>query len=196
MINFDHGIAAKSLARLSHKTPEEIFRIFFNSDITQRFEKGKISPRDFFLQVKKLLGLKIGYEQFLPIWNEIFFLTKDTRRVYNLAKDLSHKYKLAVLSNVNILHMDFILKNFPIFEPYQYIFASYELGLRKPSPLIYRKVLKILNVLPSETFYTDDRAELIEKAGKLGIQAFVYKTPRQLAGDLSCCGVSVAAKAI
>src|SRR3989338_5470144 len=72
-------------------------------------------------------------------WNDIFFLTKHNRFVYNLAQDLRKTYKLALLSNINILHFDYLKKNFSIFKPFHHIILSYEVGLRKPDPLIYKK---------------------------------------------------------
>lgn len=191
VINFDHSIAARRISCFTDKNPQEIYNLFFNSPVTQAFEEGKIAPLDFFLAVKEMLALEISYEAFLPIWNEIFFLTEENRVVYRLAKSLNHNYKLAVLSNVNILHMDFVRKNFPVFDAFHYVFTSYELGCIKPNPLIYKKVLELLSVSPSETFYTDDRAELIEKAAELGIRAFVYKSPEQLKEDLSKCGIKI-----
>jgi putative hydrolase of the HAD superfamily len=70
------------------------------------------------------------------------------------------------------------------------VLTSYELGLIKPNPRIYQKTLEIINTEPCETFYVDDRPELISEAEKLGIRSFVYKGIEQLKKDLASCGVS------
>jgi putative hydrolase of the HAD superfamily len=136
-----------------------------------------------------MLNLRLSYGEFLPIWNEIFFLTPQNRAVHSLARSLSANYKLAVLSNINSLHFDYVKEKFPVFDAFHRVFTSFEFGMIKPHPLIYGKALAELGVTPEETFYTDDRQELIVEAAKLGIKSFVYKTPEKLKEDLASCGI-------
>ncbi|MDP2923526.1 MAG: HAD family phosphatase [Candidatus Omnitrophota bacterium] len=183
LIDFDHTIAAKRISAFCDKSAEEIFALFFDSELTGLFEEGKISPQDFFLKVKEMLNLKLEYDTFAPIWSEIFFLTKKNRCVYNLVQRLKEHYKVALLTNINSLHFDYLKKNFPVFDAFHHIIASYEVGLRKPHPLIYQKTLELLNVLAQDAFYTDDRAELIEKAKDLGIKSFHFQNTEKLKED-------------
>ena len=155
-------------------------------------EEGKIAPEDFFLKVKERLDAELDYEEFLPIFNEIFFLTEKNHSVYNLTRVLKDHYKLALLSNINVLHFAYLKKIFPyLFDTFHHIITSYELGFRKPHPLIYQRTLQILEVSPQEVFYTDDRPELIRSANELGIRGFVFKDIEQLKRDLLAAGVRV-----
>ena len=120
----------------------------------------------------------------MPIWNEIFFLTEKNTAIYNLACALKNHYRIALLSNINILHFEYIKKTFPVLNSFSNIITSYEAGFRKPHPEIYRIALKVLGVSPKDCFYTDDRPELIEGARKLGIEGFVFKSVEQLEKDL------------
>lgn len=189
LVDFDHTIAARRIAAFSHKSAQEIFGLFFDSELTGLFEEGKITPQEFFLKVKDALSLKLGYATFVPIWNEIFFLSKKNREVYNIANSLSRHYKAALLSNINISHFNYLKKNFPVFNAFHHIITSYEAGLRKPHPLIYQKALQILESQAENVFYTDDRAELVEKASELGIRAFHFQSVDKLAEDLLSAGV-------
>ena len=191
LIDFDHMIAAKRISKFTDKTPQEIFNLFFDSELTALFEEGKITALNFFSEVKKILNSKLDYAQFLPIWNEIFFLSEKNQAVYNLAKILRDRYKIALLSNINILHFDYLKKNFPVFDAFHNIIASFELGYRKPDPLIFQKTLHLLEVLPQNAFYTDDRAEFTEKACILGIRGFVFRDAEQLKRDLSGNGINI-----
>ena len=201
LIDFDHSIAAKrisqfipletrgkdrvSLTGFTDKAEQEIFNLFFDSQLTGLFEEGKISALEFYSQIKKILNLKLDYDEFLPIWNEIFFLSERNLAVYNLAKILKSRYKLALLSNINILHFDYLKKNFlHLFDAFHHIITSFEAGFRKPHPLIYQKALDILEVLPPNVFYTDDRPELAENACKLGIRGFAFRGIEQLKKNL------------
>jgi glucose-1-phosphatase len=192
LIDFDHRIAARRISNFSNRKEEEIFSMFFDSELTGSFEEGRISPGEFFSEVRSLLNLKINYDEFVPIWNEIFFLTKKNREVYYLACRLKKKYTTALLSNINTLHLEYIKKKFPLFDAFHNIITSCELRLRKPQSQIYQKSLEIIGVLAGETFYTDDRPELVESAKTLGINSFVFKDAEHLKNDLRSAGVNLA----
>ena len=192
LVDFDHSIAAKRISNFCGKSPQDIFGLFFDSELTGLFEEGKIAPSEFFLKVKEVLNLKLDYDQFVPIWNEIFFLTEKNYAVYNLAKSLKNRYKIALLSNINILHFDYLKKNFPyLLDAFHNVITSCEVGYRKPHPLIYKKTLDILEAQPQNVFYTDDRAELVKESNLLGIRGFVFKNTEQLKQDLLASGINL-----
>lgn len=191
LIDFNHRIGAEKISKFTDKSGKEIFDLFFDSELTALFEEGKISPQNFFLEVKEKLNLGLEYREFVSIWNEIFFLTEKNRGVYKLAKSLKMRYRVALLSNVNILHFEYLKKNFPIFDAFHYIITSFELGVRKPDPAIYQKALEILDVSPRNVFYTDDRAELIQKAAELGIRGFIFTGIEGLHKNLLESGINL-----
>jgi putative hydrolase of the HAD superfamily len=191
LIDFDHYIAAKRISAYSTKSAGEIFELFFDSPLTADFECGRISDRDFFLQVKAMLGLSIAYAEFVPIWNEIFFLSEKNRAVYALAKRLKKNYSLGLVSNINALHYVYLKSKFPVFDVFHQLMTSFEFGVQKPSPLIYAKAVQALGVNYQEVFYTDDRQDLIDSARSLGMQGFVFKDIVQLEHDLRSAGVQL-----
>jgi len=191
LIDFDHRIAARRISAFCAMSAEEIYELFFDSRLTALFEEGKILPRDFFNQIKKLLDLKLDYDGFLPIWNEIFFLSPGNRSVYKIGKALRKNYAVALLSNVNILHFNYLKEKFPIFDIFHNITASCAVGFKKPDPRIYKKLLNDLKVTPQDSFYTDDRPELIQEANKLGMRSFIFENIDKLKKDLLSCGVSI-----
>ncbi len=191
LVDFDFNLAAKRIVHFCAKSPEQIFDLLFDSPPTALFESGKIEPLDFFTKVKETLGLSLSYEAFVPIWNEIFFLSAKNRAVYSLVNRLSQNYKTALISNINILHYQYLKERFPVFNVFGQIFLSYELGLAKPDPRIYEKALGSLGALAEEVFYTDDRPELVESARALGIKSFVFSGERQLENDLLSAGVKI-----
>jgi glucose-1-phosphatase len=191
LIDFDHQIAAKKIAELTRKDPQKIFELFFDSQLIQSFERGKISAEDFFVSVSRLLGLELSFEKFLSIWNQIFFLSEENKSVYALGKGLKKNLRLALLSNINILHFEYLKSNFPVFDIFNDIFLSCEMGFIKPEPEIYLRVISSLGVLPGEIFYVDDRPELIEASLKLGLRGFVFKGADQLKTDMVSCGINL-----
>jgi putative hydrolase of the HAD superfamily len=190
LLDFDHRLAAEKIAGLSGKSAEEITGLFFDSDIVAAFEAGLVSPEEFFNKVRQMLCCDIDYPSFVPIWNEIFTFTEQNRRVHALTMALKPRYVTALLSNINLLHYEYIKSNFHIFGGFHRLFASCELGCVKPDPEIYRKALAALEVPAGQVFYTDDRPELISQARSMGIRGFVYTGFEQLCRDMDSCGIN------
>ncbi|MBU1125065.1 MAG: HAD family phosphatase [Candidatus Omnitrophica bacterium] len=191
LIDFDHLRAAERIARYTVKTPEQIYRLFFDSALTQAFEEGRLSPEEFYGEVKKALAIDIDYQSFVSLWNEIFFLSEKNLQVYQIATSLMSRYQVLILSNINILHLEYIKKIFPVFSAFSHFLASCELGIIKPNPAIYRKALRILQTSPAETFYTDDRIELVASARELGMHGFLFESVETLKSDLAACAIDV-----
>ena len=190
LVDFDHLRSAERIAAFCSKTPRQIYDLFFESGVTIAFEAGKISPEDFYLQVKEMLDLKLSYASFEPIWNDIFFLTAKNRSVFGLVNSLRANYKTAMLSNINILHYEYLKKNFPVFGVFDKVFLSFQMGLIKPDKEIYNLVIRELGVEPEEVFYTDDREELVQSAKSLGICGCVFTNFEQLTSELRCQGIN------
>jgi putative hydrolase of the HAD superfamily len=189
LVDFDHLRSAERIAAFCSKTPRQIYDLFFESGATVAFEAGKIAPEDFYLQVKQILDLKLSYTSFEPIWNDIFFLSAKNRSVFGLINNLRANYKTAMLSNINILHYEYLRKNFPVFGVFDKVFLSFQLGLVKPDREIYNLVIRDLGVSPQEIFYTDDRPELVQSAKSLGIRGCVFTNFGQLTSELRDNGI-------
>ena len=189
LINFNHWIATNKFMKQSNRGLDYIYNLLFDSEFTKSFEEGKITGEEFFFAVKKELQLDIDYNQFLPIWNEIFYLTSDNVEVYQLANVLKTRFKIIVLSNINQLHFEYLKNNFRIFDAFERIVLSYKVGARKPDTKIYKYALDLFSLSPQEAFYFDDRADLIEAAGRLSIKAIQFKTPSDLKSALFNAGI-------
>jgi putative hydrolase of the HAD superfamily len=66
---------------------------------------------------------------------------------------------------------------------------SFQLGIAKPDPAIYRHVLKELGTLPEETLFLDDKTVNIDAARALGIVAIEFSTIAKLRKDLVAAGL-------
>ncbi|MCX5688026.1 MAG: HAD-IA family hydrolase [Candidatus Omnitrophica bacterium] len=174
LINFDHRIAVKKILRLMPKNEHDVYQLFFDSGFTKDYEEGKISSIEFFKKVKNSLELDMEYEEFLPIWNDIFFEEPLNKEIQNFLMAIKGNYKLVMISNINEAHCEFLKKKMPIFFEFDKLVLSYEVGFRKPAKEIYNAALKSVNVASSKAFYVDDRADLIEAASKFGIEGMTF----------------------
>ena len=189
LIGFDHRIGVKKILRHTSKSTQEIYDLFFDSVFTREFEKGKISCREFFAKVRDMLELQIGYEEFLPIWNEIFFAKPEMER---FVASLNSGRKLVLLSNVNQLHYEYLTNAFSsafsLFSPDK-IIPSFRTGFMKPDRQIYELALSASGVSRDEAVYVDDRLDLIEAASGYGIRSIQFKDINQLKQEFLDLGI-------
>jgi putative hydrolase of the HAD superfamily len=67
-------------------------------------------------------------------------------------------------------------------------FYSCRLGLTKPDPAIYRKVLTALGAGPGDVTFVDDRPPNVAAAAQVGLRALLFTDPATLAADLDLQG--------
>lgn len=189
LIGFDHHIAVKKIQSYTPLSAQEIYDLFFDSDLTGEFEKGKINPLEFFEKVKGLLGLKIGYDQFLPIWNEIFFRKPETEE---FIRALSPGLTLVLLSNINKLHYDYCIDHFSsgisLFD-FDKVIPSCATGFMKPQKEIYELAIRAAGVEIERIVYVDDRQDLVEAARSYGLRSIQFKGIEQLKKDFQTLGI-------
>ena len=161
-----------------------------NINLFAKYEKGLISSVDFYKEILSLLEMKnLSFDKFCEIWNDIFTPMDD---VIELVKSLSKKYELALLSNTNELHFDYLYRDYSgFFKNFKKLHLSYLMNLRKPDIEIYNEVLKYHNIKPENMFFTDDNQENIDAAKKTGIRAYTFKNVMKLKQDLIDFGIEV-----
>ena len=186
LIRFDHNISAKKLANLFHIDSEKVRSLFFDSELTRLFEKGLISPKDFHAKVAAFLNIKLPFNDFAAIWNDIFW---EDSQSCDIARRLKPDYKLVLLSNVNRMHYDYVAKKFDIIKIFDEIVLSFIVGAMKPDKTIFEEAVRKAGVDRSQILYIDDRDDLIKEANLLGIESIKYEGAEKLEQDLRKRGI-------
>lgn len=192
LFDYDLNIISKSFLPYAQKKEflKDINNFMKDNDaFFSRYEKGQISSLSFYEGLSKIVDLNIDYEHFCDLWNNIF--TPITEMV-SFIPLLHEKYRLAVLSNTNDLHYEFLKKICPkVFECFDDLFLSYKMNLRKPETEIYNKVIEYCKVKPQDIFFTDDLEVNVNAAKKCGINAFVFKNLEKLKNDFLSVGIEI-----
>jgi putative hydrolase of the HAD superfamily len=121
----------------------------------------------------------ISHQQVDDAWNALL-LDLPVKRV-EMLKLLKPHYRLFLLSNSNQIHYDCYMGRFE--KEYGYsmellfekLWFSFQLGLLKPDPEIFRYVLNEAGLIPEETLFIDDTLVHVEAARSVGINAFHLK---------------------
>lgn len=177
LIRFDHNISAGKIAKACNVDLQKAYDTFFDSDITRPFERGKLSPVEFHAEASRLLGFELSYDDFVEVWNDIFW---EDDRMCALARELKSKYKLFLLSNISMLHFEHIRSKFDIIDIFDELILSYQVGAIKPERKIFDEVIKRAGGNKSGLFYIDDRQDLIEAALELGIDSVRFENVDKL----------------
>ncbi len=164
--------------------PQKIFSYLFDFEkgVINEFDKGKMSPSQFFETVKKSLGLTIAYDQFVPIWTEIF---TENEEISEIIRSLKGKWRLGLLSNTDPLHFNSIVSRFPVISTFEKWILSYEVGFKKPDPCIFQKAIEWASVLPERILFIDDTEGHVAAAISLGMQGIHFVSADQLREELS-----------
>jgi FMN phosphatase YigB (HAD superfamily) len=173
LLEFSHLPIGEALARNASvpvfQDPKEVIRYLFKGDqpAEAALDEGKVSAFDFYEGLRSKMGLGLSFEEFSGVWNSIFLEKPGAGRAVELLKG---KVGLHLLSNTNVLHFQHCLRQFPWLKKFDSFFLSYEMGVRKPDPAIYKMVLARVGSKPEEILYLDDIPENLVPAQALGIR--------------------------
>jgi len=187
LIRVDISRATSGLASGLSLTPEEVWSAIEKDPRWPDWQEGRISPRDWHLHVTKRLGASLTFEQFTEVWNRS--LDPNPIQSESFLEKLSKKYRLALLSNTDSIHMTEEEARFPFFRFFPIRIYSFRVGASKPDPVIYREALKACKVRAEEAVYIDDITAYAEAAQRLGMTGIVFRSPLQLQSDLRAVGI-------
>lgn len=177
IIDIDYAITVAEFQKLAKVDFSEIVSYSRQHHVFDRLEKGQISEADFWAEIKLLMKPDVTNEELINAWNSI--LINYPKYKIELLQNLRSRYQVFALSNINEIHIreidrvakeQFGAQRFADF--FHKAYYSNETGYRKPESEIYELVLKSEQLNPSETFFVDDKAENVEAARNLGIQAY------------------------
>jgi FMN phosphatase YigB (HAD superfamily) len=181
---FDNNIFIRKLAAWS-PVPEDRIKeaAHWNRDLLVAFDKGLLAPAEFHRRVAGAVGADIGLGEFFTIYNDIFRLNSPTLDA--LGEEKAAGRKLVLLSNTDVERFGFVRLRFPeifIFDEYV---LSYEVGMVKPEPGIYREAVRRAGCRAEECVYIDDLPENVEAAVRLGMAGILYTAETNLRAELS-----------
>jgi putative hydrolase of the HAD superfamily len=186
LVYFDFARAYRALESYCPCAAAEMPKRLFTTDLVQRLETGRISPRDFHAGFSQLIKLDLDYERFCVIWTSIF---THALLPESLLENLSKRYRLVLLSNTNPIHFEMIREAYPHLKHFHDLTLSYEVGALKPEEAIYRAALERAGCQAEECFYTDDIPQFVEGGRRAGMDAVQFESRDQLERELRARGI-------
>lgn len=186
---FDNTTFYQKMTAYCSKSVDEIRAIAHRSaEFYKLFDRGELTPRQFYERAVALLDARIGYDEFVAAYVDIF---SRNQPVLDLYQRLKGRYKLILLSNTDPLRFGFARGKFPDAMFFDDYVLSYEVGALKPGPEIYQEAMKRAGAPASSCVLVDDMEANIEGAAALGLNTILYKPDTDLGNALLTLGVSV-----
>jgi putative hydrolase of the HAD superfamily len=95
----------------------------------------------------------------------------------------------AILSNMGEDVLACAERKFDWIRRFDVLVWSFQVGMVKPAPAIYRYLLSALGVRPEETLFLDDRLDNVAAARAQGIRAIQFSTIERLRAELIAAGL-------
>jgi glucose-1-phosphatase len=175
--NIDVKRAERRFVELGFKDDDYDSPFSGSKKLFGEIETGSISSQQFREGLKKYFLNPVTDAQIDEAWNDLLLDIPEPR--IRLLEDLRKHYRIFLLSNTNEIHYLCYSENFrrkfgyadfdALFEK---AYFSYRIGLKKPSPEIFRYVLEDSLLDPAETLFIDDTLVHVEGAGKAGIHGY------------------------
>jgi putative hydrolase of the HAD superfamily len=125
-------------------------------------------------------------EAFFEVWTCYFRIHQ---KVLPIVEALLSRAKVALISNTNEMQWRFLRPQLPLLERFSALVLSYELGLAKPDPEIFRTALRRVGRPPEACAFFDDVPAFVEAASALGIKGQVFTTAANFRVQLARLGL-------
>lgn len=107
----------------------------------------------------------------------------------HILQRLSEKYRLILLSDHSKEWIEYITGVHSFFSHFERVFYSYELGMTKKNPEIFRHLLETMSLKGEECFFIDDHERNIKNALLSGIRGVTFTDSVKLEEDLIKAGI-------
>lgn len=171
-------------AELAGVPCERVKRRFSHGEAYQRHERGEIELGEYFRALRDELGLDLDDAQLIDGWQRVF--GPEHPEVVAILRALRGRVPQYLLSNTNATHYDYFRHRYArALAPLDRIFASCEMGRRKPEREAFEHVARETGVPPGRLLFLDDTAANLEGARALGMKTVHVRSPQDVARALS-----------
>ncbi|WP_437206013.1 HAD family hydrolase [Planctomicrobium sp. SH664] len=182
LVHFSHDRMCRQLADVCQRSPDEIRRDVFESNLHLEFERGQLTEEEFADRLRSLYGVPFSLERLQWAAGDIFELNEPMIPVLNELK--RRGLRRVLLSNTCITHVRWIEQHFDLLDRLDAKVLSYEVGAAKPEPEIYLAALDQIHCDPQECLYVDDIAPYVAAGKSFGLHAEVFTSAQRFCDDL------------
>jgi putative hydrolase of the HAD superfamily len=190
---FDYGLVLvpgptaeqfRPMAEMFHLDFDSFYKLWEGS--RNIYDRGDITAEEYWLKLAAQTNTSLDHRQ-IEILREVeveIWAHPDPAMLAWLSALHSSGFKTALLSNMPLDLMHYVLANFEWMKNFTFKTFSADVRLIKPDPAIYEHTLRGLGLSASEALFVDDRWPNIKAARKLGIHGIQFRSLAQLRDEL------------
>ncbi len=183
LVDVDFSRALNAWSPLSALSPDELRSAFRFDHAYERHERGEITAVEYFLHLKSALQLTATLDQIEHGWNAIF--AGEIAQTRLLVETTRQTLPCFAFTNTNASHFRHSAGLYPkVVSAFDRIFASHEIGLRKPERAAFDYICQQLKLAPASILFFDDLAENVRAAQDAGLRAVHVRGPDDVAEAL------------
>ena len=179
-VNLTKGVF-KFLKYKEDVTDLKILNELLDDHVFVDFSKGKITPQDFYRDFCAKTNINLSFDDFVFHWQNIF---KPIVGMKELAENISRKYEIGILSDIDTLHWARLKNELEIFKKVKKPTLSFEVGYMKPQKEIYEIAANNVGQKPEHCLFIDDREPNVKGARKIGMQSIQFISVEALKKEL------------
>jgi putative hydrolase of the HAD superfamily len=175
LLNLDYSLTEKAFMDAGIPDFAQRYSQLQQTDTFDRLETGRMGREEFIATMQQVSATDLTEAQVLQAWNAML-LDFPIRRL-QILQQLRNHYDLFLLSNTNEIHegvfngtlmRDHGIPNIGVF--FDRVYMSHRVGLRKPMPEIFLRLLEENELDAAHTLFIDDSPQHIATAKELGIK--------------------------
>ncbi len=174
LCGLDRMAFARAAAPRSKLSARDLDAALWGGSLEREHETGRFDSRGFYRRVAALAGFEpsYSYEEFAGDYRRIILPNPDGEAGLITARDRGAR--CFVLSNTSFLHARMIFENEVLASIPELHILSYKVGLMKPDPRIWLKLLEYTGLDAGDCLYIDDVEAYCDAARGLGFGVFCY----------------------
>ncbi len=159
------------------KITAEQFYVFAGSSL-ERLMNGEITVDDFWMRFSSRCGKKVKEELFAKYFNPGL-----DQNVVAILKQLKNTARVVCGTNTFDPHYDYLSPR-GYYNLFDAVYASNKMGVSKPHPDFYKRILIAEGVKPEGAVFIDDAEVNVLSAQKLGIRSILFKDSTSLRSEI------------
>jgi glucose-1-phosphatase len=177
----DRGPRLQMAERLG-LTYEELSTQVFDSEISAKSTVGEVDEIEIWNYVQEKFNLSDAEIQ--EFRQNFWAGDRLDLELVDFIRSLRNDYRIGLLSNAWTGTRAALTDRYAFLDAFDVTIFSDEVGLKKPDPAIYHRILGELEVDPAEAVFVDDFQENTDAARKLGMHAVHFKSREQTIREL------------
>ena len=179
VIEIDFDRVLKRWEPISKLSFTELKATFHFDAAYEQHERGEIEAAEYFAHLRDFLKLDASDHEIAAGWNAVFVV--ELPEVLTAIAQARAKLPCYAFTNTNPTHLSAWKAGFPaIFNGFDKIFISSDLGLRKPEQQSFNAIAADIAVAHEHILFFDDTFENITGAREAGLQTVYVQSPKDV----------------